>query len=373
MKLYGTNNYGILFQVCVVGVFPPPVHGLSLCNEAIRKRLIELGFQPLVINLSPKSLDRSLSVRLLRVKKVIKGIGTYARNLLLNRCGTLYMGVSGGYGQLYEITFAALARLFGRRIFLHYQSYACIAERKYITSILTRISGPKAVHIVLCEAMGHRLKDLYNSVHRVLVLSNAALITPTECRMNESRNCMRTIGFLSNISLDKGILEFFEVLDCLENGKSKIKALIAGPFQDKNIEAIVMKRLSGLKTAHYVGPKYGEEKAKFFKSIDVLLFPTKYFNEAEPFTIYEAISYGAPVIAWERGCIADMITSDVGIVIGQGQAFVCRSVEQLMFWYNSPSSFSRASSSAAAHFFTLKTESAKNLERLLSMMVGFIK
>ena len=74
MKLYESNNYSKLSNVCMVGVFPPPVHGQSLCNEAIRKNLLELGNQPLVIDLSPKSLDRSLSDRLLRAKKVMEPV-----------------------------------------------------------------------------------------------------------------------------------------------------------------------------------------------------------------------------------------------------------------------------------------------------------
>ncbi len=364
------NSSRVLHHICMVGVFPPPVHGQSLVHEAVRKRLLALNVQPFVINISPSSLDRSLSVRLSRIKKVIGSIGLYARTLLFKECRSLYIGVSGGYGQLYEVAFVALARLFRRQIFLHHNTYSYVTKRKLVAWLLTRVSGPKAVHIVLCEDMAFRLKVLYKSVHRVVVLSNVVHITANQCATDKSKDSLRAIGFLSNISLDKGILEFLDVLGCLENEGLTLRGFIAGPFQDKEIEATVMKRLSRLKTARYVGPKYDQEKDSFFDAIDVLLFPTRYEAEADPLTIYEAMSCGVPVIAWERGCIANILTLDVGMVVRRRDNFARRCVDQLSLWHASPSSFRQTSSAAVDRYLAMRSKFQKTLEELLSLMMG---
>jgi glycosyltransferase involved in cell wall biosynthesis len=57
----------------------------------------------------------------------------------------------------------------------------------------------------------------------------------------------------------------------------------------------------------YVGPIYGDAKDTFFSDLDVFIFPTGYFNEAQPIVLYEAVAAGALVISVDRGAIREQI------------------------------------------------------------------
>jgi glycosyltransferase involved in cell wall biosynthesis len=57
-----------------------------------------------------------------------------------------------------------------------------------------------------------------------------------------------------------------------------------------------------------VGPVYGDAKFSFLSSIDLLLFPSKYPNEAQPVVIWESLSVGTPVVSTDVGAIAEQAT-----------------------------------------------------------------
>jgi glycosyltransferase involved in cell wall biosynthesis len=53
----------------------------------------------------------------------------------------------------------------------------------------------------------------------------------------------------------------------------------------------------------YRGRVLGDDKAKFYRDIDVFVFPTTYANEAQPIVVFEAKAAGKDVIAYDRACI----------------------------------------------------------------------
>jgi glycosyltransferase involved in cell wall biosynthesis len=325
-------------QVVLIGAFPPPLHGVSFVNAEIQKSLLQSNITPFLINIAPHSLERKWYVRLSRITTIFLGLHTFLQVLMPGKKVNVYIGLSGGYGQIYESLFIILARIFRSRLFLHHHSYAYL-NRKYLPStILTNLAGSDATHIVLCQDMETQLRDKYKSVGNTFVLSNI-VFTQVQSIQNDPNPCLKTIGFLSNISPAKGIFEFLDAIKQLEQEGIEYQALIAGPFQDEVIEKEVKERLSTINNAIYVGAKYGDEKLEFFKSLDLLLFPTKYANEAEPITIYEAMSFGIPVISFGRGCIGCTINPSVGLIVEQSADFTTSAVTQIKAWQSSPSSF----------------------------------
>jgi glycosyltransferase involved in cell wall biosynthesis len=135
---------------------------------------------------------------------------------------------------------------------------------------------------------------------------------------------------------------------------------IAGPFEDERIERMVRERLALLENVEYVGPKYGEKKAEFFGGIDILVFPSKF--EAEPLTVYEAMSFGIPVIAREKGCIRDMVSSEAGFVISSTDGFVPSAALQIKQWQMSPEVFDQVCENAARRFTEIRAQSIRNIE-----------
>ncbi|MCG3024525.1 glycosyltransferase, partial [Escherichia coli] len=57
----------------------------------------------------------------------------------------------------------------------------------------------------------------------------------------------------------------------------------------------------------YFGPVYGEDKTRFLNDLDVFIFPSRYYNEAEPLVVYEAAASGNYVIGSEVGSMKEAI------------------------------------------------------------------
>src|SRR5439155_9157981 len=109
------------------------------------------------------------------------------------------------------------------------------------------------------------------------------------------------------ITRAKGVLEFLDVADRVHRLQPNLRALIAGPIEEPSLVSILQQRLERTPWVQYVGAIYGEAKSRFLTELDVLIFPTRYVNEAEPAVIGEALGHGVVVIARNRGCISSIL------------------------------------------------------------------
>lgn len=355
-------------NIVMVGPFPPPVHGMATTNAAVWENLCALGIDPVIINTAAPSLGRSLVARLDRLPQVLRGLACLAGTHRLRR-GTLYMSVSGGWGQIYEIAFVSVARLRGMRIFLRHCSFAYLDTPSRIARILTKIAGPFAMHVTQCQGMSNRLKECYGAC-RVVRISNAVLYPQSSTSPVCLRQKLETLGFFSNITTEKGIFEFLDLMDLVEAKKLPLKAKLAGPFQDAQTERAIRARLQKLPGVEYVGPVYGVDKDKFLDSIDVLIFPTRYKNETEAKVNHEAMSRAIPVIAYGRGCIPEIVGADCGLVIDPAAPFVPAALTQLEAWLADPAAFAVASRAAAWRFERTYAENAERWVALLAEIAG---
>lgn len=296
-------------SILFLGPLPPPVHGFAQINKLMLEQLSK--------KTKVHIFDRA-PARVTRFKKIITIINWLTNIIkffifsITKKPTALYAGISGGKGQILDIPFILISRLFGTPIYLHHHSFAYLNKKSKLAKICFYIANSH--HIVLCSDMKEKLKYTYGIIDEsITVLSNIVFIPPRQ----ESKATklltkdIITIGFLSNITEEKGIFSFFETLQKITDSNFNVKAEIAGP-----VNAAIINRfnseISKSKNSIHVGPLYGQEKNNFFDRIDILLFPTKYANEAEPLTILEAMQAGVTVIAAERGCISGMIPNRCG-------------------------------------------------------------
>lgn len=355
-------------KLVMVGAFPPPVNGMAAVNAAVQYILQQEGVEPRVISLAARSLDRSLMARFDRLPRVVRGLVVLAGSRGL-RGGALYMSVSGGFGQVYELLFVILARLLGMRLFLHHHSFAYLDRPRRLTGWLVRVAGADAVQVTLSPRMAERLKLLY-AVGRTVVASNAVLLLRGETPEPMPRRRLGMLGFISNIAAEKGVFEYLDLLDSARDAGLPLRAKLAGPFQDLDIERKVHARLIALPDVEYVGPKYNAEKDAFYAGIDALVFPTHYANEAEPLTLHEAMSRGIPVIAYGRGVIPEIVGKDCGKVIDPSEPFVPAALMQIKVWLHKPAVFEAASRVAVQRFAETYHRNEKQWKALLSELTG---
>jgi glycosyltransferase involved in cell wall biosynthesis len=355
-------------KVVLVGPFPPPMHGMAAVNAAVRRELERFAAEIVVIDTAHASLSRSLLFRLRRLPKVLAGLVRLAF-LDIREGAVLYMSVSGGVGQVYEILFVLISRLHKMKILLHHHSFAYLYRPSWITSLLIAATPRHALHIGQSKAMVDRLKIQYG-VKRVMSVSNVVFLDEDFAPRPRIREKLETMGFISNISSEKGIFEFLDLARAVKAEGMKINAMLAGPFEDAYTESRVRERLAKIQDVIYVGPKIGQEKKVFFDSIDLLIFPTRYLNETEGIVNLEAMSGGIPVIAYGRGSIPEVIGPESGLIVDPAQQFVPAAITKIKEWLGNPSSFQQASSAAAKRFAELYITNLAHREELLREIVS---
>jgi glycosyltransferase involved in cell wall biosynthesis len=122
------------------------------------------------------------------------------------------------------------------------------------------------------------------------------------------RGQSRIFGYLGRISPEKGILPLISAFTQVSRDNETLRLLIAGPAQDAEYASRVEEACAGMRDsiAHL-----GEtEVQSFFTQIDCLVVPSEW---EEPFgrVVVEAFSCGVPVIASNRGGLAETVRNGI--------------------------------------------------------------
>lgn len=288
--------------VAMVCHFPPPVHGAALISERVREHFVQEGRTIVSIDTAPDSLSRSLKYYLTR----LKALSRLWRLLRLGRDDIIYCSVNSNWGVLIDLIVALIARVVGAELWLHHHSFFYLERSRLLHSATFALHRQKTHHIVLCEIMRKKLIESYGLKNdKVDVLSNINFVKPADTEAASAAHKPVSIGFLSNITEEKGISDFLKLTDRLQDLPLNFE--IAGPIVDVSYGWIRDLEVSSNRKIRWVGALDEYAKARFFNRIDILVFPTRYRNEAEPLVIYEAMAAGVVVVAYDRGCIREMI------------------------------------------------------------------
>lgn len=347
--------------IAFVGPFPPPVHGMAAINLAMHDWVETNGGTPIKVNTRARSLQRSFGARLRRLPTALRAMGTIVVLPLATR--SMYMSVSAGFGQVYELAFVLIARLRRMRIYLHHHNYAYLDRPTILARALFNLAGRRALHIVLSAGMEKRLISAY-SVKSSVAISNLAFVDLPDAAGLPAKTNIQTIGFLSNISREKGVFLFLDMVQAVRRSYPGLQCILAGPFQDDEVRREVQTRIGEIGGIRYLGPVYGERKDEFFSSIDVLIFPTLYKNEAQPIVLLESRARGIPIIAYDRGAISEIVSIDDGELVSSHASFVTTAISVLRGWIESPEDYRRVSFGALARHRAEVNESRCRLECL---------
>jgi glycosyltransferase involved in cell wall biosynthesis len=336
--------------IFAVGAFAPPVNGLSNMNEAMSARL---AAHARVVRFDTARAARAGSPwrRLTARIAMLLLVPRFAALALMRRPASIYIGFSGGPGQLIDGMFAAVGTCLAIPVFFHHHTFRYIVRPSRLTRAVLKLAC-NAKHVALCPQMAARLALVYpDSIRDAFVLPNAALIPRPPARLARSRGKQPLmLGFLSNITRAKGIFSFFALLDVLQRDGVSVRATIAGPVADE-ISAAFQEALLRCPDAQHIGPVSGPRKSAFLESIDILVFPS-HEPEADPLTIAEATAAGVPVVASDKGCIAAALRQGAGVhfpddeyMVANMARFIARTAASSELY----ESLSRAAADAAAH------------------------
>ncbi|SIO11815.1 glycosyltransferase family 4 protein [Vannielia litorea] len=347
---------------CIV-ILPPPVTGQTLVSRATSEAVVRAGRGRIwgVTN------DRGLTGWRWTLAKHWRLLGALVRAGALSRGRQrCYFVPDAGKGLWLNLIEAPLMRLGFREVWLHHHVFSYVRRRDWKMALLLKILGTGVRHVVLGRPMSDGLAARYGAA-RFHVLGNAAFVA--EAPPGRTRDRLRTIGFLGNITRDKGIGLFIDTLRALEAEGEAVKAVIAGPIADPalraEIAAFVAEAPDRRRAPGAVG---GAAKRAFFDEIDLLLFPSLYANEALPLTIYEALAAGVPVLATRRGCIPDQLEG-TGWTFDEA-GFVAAAEAQAAAWRADPARFAEASRTARALYSRRRAEDDRSLAALVAKVTA---
>jgi glycosyltransferase involved in cell wall biosynthesis len=118
------------------------------------------------------------------------------------------------------------------------------------------------------------------------------------------------LGYIGRLAAEKGVGEAIRAVAILQrSGFDGLRFRIAGsgPYERELRESVDREGLQ--EVVEFVGPVFGEAKARFWESIDLFVFPTA--REGLPYTILEAMASATPVLTTRVGCIPDTIQEGV--------------------------------------------------------------
>lgn len=348
--------------VVVVAPTPPPLHGAAATTEGILD-FMRPRVTLKVANVSP-GVATGMARHFVRARRTLNALG-----LLVRQAGTpnrvLYMTADGGAGMIYNIAVAGLGTLLGYRVFLHHHSFAYIDRRTPWMTILSRILAAKGVHVVLCPAMVDGLKALY-PVGRTLELSSAALLPPAPCVPKRSGGPLR-MGFLSNLIIEKGLDTSIDLLRAARQEGLTVELVVAGRAPDQRpLDLISAARAELGESLTYVGPLSDADKDTFLDGLDVFLFPSRYFNEAQPRAVLEALARGVPVLTIARSCITTDMGEGAGLCSPRDADFIRTALPFVRLWAGDRAQLDKVSETARRRGQTLYADGRGHLTDLVN-------
>lgn len=326
-------------SVLMIGPFPPPVHGASVITEAAA-RLLQLDGQQITrVNVGAEG--RGPGYHWKRTRRYA------AASVAIARCSRrVYLSLSGGAGLWYDLLLVSLGALVGRVFVFHHHSFAYLNRPNPVLRLITLIAAERQTHIALCPTMANKLRTLYGSSLTCVVISNFAFLDVGVLDQVRVRGTLSTIGYLSNVTLAKGADRFLDLMQGLEASGCNVRGILAGPCADPQTFDYVERRTAEIPAVSYRGAIYGKDKAQFFESVDLFVFPSRYTNEAQPLVLYEAALAGIPTVATDRGCIPDLIR-DGSLLLDANASNLDELTSSIRSWVDDAEKFARVSHSAA--------------------------
>ena len=318
---------------------PPPVHGASMVGKYIRdSRLINSEFDCHYVNLTTAASLEDIG------KGGVRKLWAFCRKLKeiylairRTRPDVVYVTPNTAKGPFYkDFVIVEWCKWWsGKRTILHFHNKGVATRQdRWLDNRLYRRFFRHTEVILLGEPLYEDVRKYVAREHVHFCANGIEEATKrwgyeTERSSYETltlRNAGATkreggarILFLSNLLIEKGVLELLDALVILkERGREFVCDFVGGETAEMDAakfqQEVATRGLERL--AVYHGKRYGEEKEAFFQRADIFCFPTFYHNECFPLVLLEAMQHGLPCISTNEGAISCIIDDGVtGLVV----------------------------------------------------------
>lgn len=297
----------------VVGPLPPPVHGASRVTQAVLQALTASGNDEgvEVASVSTAGVPEGHPVRYHLSRVLAHG---RAVRVLVDRADrrptVLYLGGAGGGGLWYQLGLVALARVLGVAVVFHHHSAGYLAAVHPAMRAIVRVLGPRDTHVCLSSSMTRAFRSRYAPAGRVLTVSNARFVRDDVVTRGDEVAARLRLVHVSNLSVDKGTVRVVDAFRRLRAGGADVSLVLVGEAADPDVRtAVDAARRDHPESFHHHGRASQDEVYQALDAADLFVFPSAYRYEAQPLVVLEALARGLPVLASDRGSLADLLPS----------------------------------------------------------------
>lgn len=278
---------------------PPPMHGMTYINKIIYNNLKD---------------DSSYSFYNTNFTSDVSEVGGFAFKKVFRNFSVVYGAWRAFFHhkpeRVYTIASASLfgivrdmlvnlpALMLNKHMILHLHgfTYYIVYQKSKIYKVLFDFFSKNATLVVLCEKQKEKSLEVLGK--NSIVLHNCLHVNNKYKK--KTLNTKVKICYISNISKDKGTFELIKAVKKMED----VELVVAGNFLSDKEE--FFRLIDGDESINYAGFADDSLKDEILSSSDIFCLPSK-LEEGSPISIIEAMSYGLPVVASDKGCIKDMI------------------------------------------------------------------
>lgn len=298
-------------KVLLVGPFPNPISGVSIANLKVEEILEnERKFMPGRINMSfPDFNDK---VGAFSIKKLLFFVGINFKALKVLSFDKIYITPGQSYyGILKYVVIILLSSLLGKEIIIHvhgnylHQQYEVLSgiKKRIFRFLISRCKKG----IVLSDSLRKNLSPFINP-ESIFVIPNFA--EDNLLGSNNEKSDDINIIYLSNLMEEKGIFQFLEAMEILNENSIKFNAKVAGDI-DQTLRHDLLKRMGKINNLEYLGIVKDGEKQDLLNWGTVFILPTFYRMEGQPISILEAYATSNLVLTTNHAGIPDIFEDEV--------------------------------------------------------------
>lgn len=298
-------------KVLLVGPFPNPISGVSIANLKVEEILEnERRFMPGRINMSfPDFNDK---VGAFSIKKLLFFVGINFKALKVLSFDKIYITPGQSYyGILKYAVIILLSSLLGKELIIHvhgnylHQQYETLKGLK--KTIFKFLISRCNKGIVLSDSLRKNL-SLFINPESIFVIPNFA--EDNLLGSNNEKSDDINIIYLSNLMEEKGIFQFLEAMEILNENSIKFNAKVAGDI-DQTLRHDLLKRMGKINNLEYLGIVKDGEKQDLLNWGTVFILPTFYRMEGQPISILEAYATSNLVLTTNHAGIPDIFEDEV--------------------------------------------------------------
>jgi len=301
-------------KVLIIGPFPPPITGNSLVNKLVFKHFPIL--YPIIkmdkINNSYPVLKEDLGR--FSFKKLFFYFSQYLKILKVFNADKIYIAIGiTFFGVLKYAPFIFFAKLLRKEVIIHIHSNHLWKEYETLKGIRKKmfynVLAKADKGIVLSSSLRKNLTPFLNN-DKIYELENFAEDFLFENSIDKNVKELR-LAFLSNLMIEKGIVDLLEALLILQDQGVNFKAKIAGGI-DTEMEKIILPYFDKLsENVEYLGVVHGDQKKNLLDWSNVFVFPTYYTMEGQPICIFEAMATSNIILTTKHAGIPDIFKEGV--------------------------------------------------------------